>query len=124
MTNQQRPSPVVLVVDDEEILCSLAVALVEDAGFQAVEAANADQAMAILEKRPDITMLFTDVNMPGSMNGLKLAHAVRNRWPPIKILIVSGHVDLREGDIPTHSRFFRKPYQPEMVISELVSMVG
>jgi two-component system, response regulator PdtaR len=124
MTNQQRPSPVVLVVDDEEILCSLAVALVEDAGFQAVEAANADQAMAILEKRPDITMLFTDVNMPGSMNGLKLAHAVRNRWPPIKILIVSGHVDLRGGDIPTHSRFFRKPYQPEMVISELVSMVG
>src|ERR1700730_12116311 len=120
MKNQQRPSPVVLVVDDEEILRSLAVSLVEDAGFQAVEAANADQAIAILEKRSDITMLFTDVNMPGSMNGLKLAHAVRNRWPPIKILIVSGHVDLREGDIPTHSRFFCKPYQPEMVISELV----
>jgi CheY-like chemotaxis protein len=124
MTNQQRPSSVVLVVDDEEVLRSLAVDLIEDAGFEALAAANADQAIAILEKRSDITLLFTDVQMPGSMDGLKLAHAVRNRWPPIKIIIVSGRVHLSEDDMPTHCRFFRKPYQPEEVISELVSMVA
>ena len=64
--------------------------IVEDAGFVALEADNADEAVAILEARSDIALLLTDINMPGSMDGLKLAHAVRNRWPPIKIIVVSG----------------------------------
>jgi len=124
MTSQQAPASVVLVVEDEELLRLLAVDLVEDAGFGALQAANADQAIAILEQRPDIALLFTDIHIPGSMDGLKLAHAVRNRWPPIKIIIVSGQVHLSEDDMPTHSRFFRKPYQPEEVVSELISMVN
>ena len=123
MTNQ-RPAATVLVVEDEELLRIFAVQLVEDAGFQVLEAANADQAIAILEKRSDISLLLTDIHMPGSMDGLKLAHAVRNRWPPIKIIIVSGQVLLTEDDIPTGSRFFRKPYEPTEVVSELRSMAA
>jgi CheY-like chemotaxis protein len=123
MTNQ-RPVATVLVVEDEELLRIFAVQLVEDAGFQVLEAANADQAIAILEKRSDISLLLTDIHMPGSMDGLKLAHAVRHRWPPIKIIIVSGQVLLTEDDIPTGSRFFRKPYEPTEVVSELRSMAA
>ena len=87
----QRPCAV-LVVEDDAILRLHALDIVEEAGFTAIEAKNADEAIAILENRSDIVLLFTDVNMPGSMDGLKLAHAVRNRWPPIKIVVVSGHV--------------------------------
>jgi len=82
----------VLVVEDDAILRLHALDIVEEAGFTAIEAKNADEAIAILESRSDIALLFTDVNMPGSMDGLKLAQAVRNRWPPIKIVVVSGHV--------------------------------
>jgi CheY-like chemotaxis protein len=81
---------VVLVVEDEPLLRMMAVEVVEEVGFVALEAGNADEAVALLESRSDIALLFTDINMPGSMDGLKLAHAVRGRWPPIKILLVSA----------------------------------
>jgi len=84
--------PNVLVVEDEMILRMRAVDIVEDAGFNPVEAVNADQAISILESRSDISLLFTDIQMPGSIDGLKLAHAVHDRWPSIKIILVSGHV--------------------------------
>jgi CheY-like chemotaxis protein len=120
----QRPAASVLVVEDEELLRIFAVELVEDAGFRAFEAANADQAIAVLEKRSDISLLLTDIHMPGSMDGLRLAHVVRHRWPPIKIIVVSGQVHLTEDDMPAGSRFFRKPYQPTEVVSELRSMAA
>jgi two-component system, response regulator PdtaR len=75
--------PAVLIVEDEPLVRLGAVQTIEDAGFEVIEAANADEAIEILEKRSDIRVVFTDVHMPGSMDGLKLAHAVRNRWPPI-----------------------------------------
>lgn len=84
-----------LVVEDEPLLRMLAIEVVEEAGFVAIEARDADEAVALLESRSDIALLFTDINMPGSMDGLKLAHAVRGRWPPIKILLVSGRVRLQ-----------------------------
>src|ERR1700693_2273388 len=84
--------PVVLIVEDEFLLRMDAVEMIADPGFEAVEAANADQAIGILESRRDITVVFTDIQMPGSMDGLKLARAVRGRWPPIKIIATSGHV--------------------------------
>ena len=77
---------VVLVVDDEMLLRMRAVDMVEEAGFTPIEAMDADEAVAILESRSDIALLFTDIQMPGSMDGLKLAHAVHERWPPIKII--------------------------------------
>ena len=119
-----KPPPVALVVEDEPLLRMLAVEVVEEAGFIAIEAGDADEAVVLLESRTDITLLFTDINMPGSMDGLKLAHAVRNRWPPIKILVVSGQQRLQSSDLPSNSCFVEKPYQASALVEELRSLVG
>jgi two-component sensor histidine kinase/ActR/RegA family two-component response regulator len=114
----------VLVVEDEMVLRMRAVDIVEDAGFTAVEAVNADEALSILETRSDIAMLFSDIQMPGSMDGLKLAHAVHDRWPSIKIILVSGLVKVTDTDKPADSRFFGKPLDVKQMIAELREMVG
>jgi two-component sensor histidine kinase/ActR/RegA family two-component response regulator len=114
----------VLVVEDEMVLRMRAIDIVEDAGFTAVEAVNADEALTILESRSDISLLFSDIQMPGSMDGLKLAHAVHERWPSIKIILVSGQVNLSETDKPVDSRFFGKPLDVDQMIAELQEMVG
>jgi two-component sensor histidine kinase/CheY-like chemotaxis protein len=116
--------PNVLVVEDEMVLRMRAVDIVEDAGFTAVEAVNADEALSILESRSDISLLFSDIQMPGSMDGLKLAYAVHNRWPSIKIILVSGQVKLSDAERPADSRFFGKPLEVKQMIAELQEMVG
>jgi two-component sensor histidine kinase/ActR/RegA family two-component response regulator len=116
--------PKVLVVEDEMVLRMRAADIVEDAGFCPVEAVNADEAMTILESRSDIAVLFTDIQMPGSMDGLKLAHAVHNRWPDIKIILVSGQVKPSDAERPADSRFFGKPLGVEQMIAELQAMIG
>ncbi len=116
--------PIVLVVEDEPLLRMMAIDLVENAGFEAVEAADADEAVAILETRTDIRIVFTDIDMPGSMDGMKLAAAVRDRWPPIDIIVVSGHVLLSEGDLPDRSVFFSKPYDWQKVTATLHRMAA
>ena len=118
------PVPNVLVVEDEMILRMRAVDIVEDAGFNPVEAVNADQAISILESRSDISLLFTDIQMPGSIDGLKLAHAVHDRWPSIKIILVSGQVKPSDAERPANSRFFGKPLGVDQMIAELQAMVG
>jgi len=115
---------VVLVVEDEMLLRMRAVDMVEDAGFTSVEAVDADEAVAILESRSDIALLFTDIQMPGSMDGLKLAHTVHERWPPIKIILVSGQLKRANIDIPVDSRFFGKPLEAGEMIAELRNMIG
>jgi two-component system, response regulator PdtaR len=115
---------VVLVVEDEPLLRILAVEAVEEAGFVAIEARDADEAVAVLESRSDISLLFTDIDMPGSMDGVKLAHAVRGRWPPIKILVVSGKVRLWPFELPSSSRFVSKPYRAAAMVEELRSLIG
>src|SRR6185312_486680 len=124
MSTDPTQVPNVLVVEDEMILRMRAVDLVEDAGFCPVEAVNADEAMSILESRSDISLLFTDIQMPGSMDGLKLAHAVHERWPSIKIILVSGQVKPSDAEKPADSRFFGKPLGVEQMITELQAMVG
>jgi CheY-like chemotaxis protein len=109
----------VLVVEDELFSRWRAIDLVEQAGYTAVEASNADEAIAILEARKDIRIVFTDIDMPGSMDGLKLAHAIRKRWPPIELILTSGHFDISEDKIPERGRFFAKPYRDHEVISAL-----
>jgi two-component system, response regulator PdtaR len=115
--------PVVLIVEDELLLRELAVEFVEEAGFVALEARDADEAVALLEAHSDIAILFTDINMPGSMNGLKLAHTVRDRWPPIKILVVSGQLRLGPSDLPSNGIFLGKPYYGGAVIARLHSLI-
>jgi two-component sensor histidine kinase/CheY-like chemotaxis protein len=114
----------VLVVEDEMLLRMRAVDMVEDAGFTAVEAINADDAIAVLESRSDIELLFTDIQMPGSMDGLNLAYAVHERWPLIKIILVSGQLKLTDNDKPPESRFFGKPLDVKQMIAEMQDMMG
>jgi CheY-like chemotaxis protein len=111
--------PVVLVVEDEFLIRINAAEMIEEAGFEVVEASNADEAVAILEARLDIAVVFIDIQMPGTMDGLKLARAVRDRWPPIHIVATSGLVDVREGDLPNGGLFLPKPYSPVQIISTL-----
>ena len=116
--------PVVLIVEDEVLLRMDAVDMIAAAGFEVVEAANADDAIEILESRPDITVVFTDIQMPGSMDGLKLARAVRGRWPPIKIIATSGHLHVAETDLPEGGRFLPKPYSPRQVTGVLRELIS
>ncbi len=106
------------------VLRMRAVDIVEDAGFTAVEAINADEALSILESRSDISLLFSDIQMPGTMDGLKLAHAVYERWPAIKIILVSGKVKLSDTDRPANSRFFGKPLEVKQMAAVLQDMIG
>ena len=122
LTEQKRP--VVLIVEDDFLLRMDAADMIKAAGFEVVEAGNADQAIEVLEGRPDITVVFTDIQMPGSMDGLKLARAVRGRWPPIKIIATSGRLHVDEGDLPEGGRFLPKPYshaQITRVLRELTT---
>jgi len=104
--------PVVLLVEDEQLLRMDAVEMISSAGFDVVEAANADDAIEILEVRRDIVVVFTDIQMPGSMDGLKLARAVRGRWPPIKIVATSGLVDVGERICRRADGFWQSPTAP------------
>jgi CheY-like chemotaxis protein len=116
--------PVVLIVEDEFLLRMDAVDMITAAGFEVLEAGNADQAIEILEARRDISVIFTDIQLPGSMDGLKLARAVRGRWPPIKIVATSGHVHVGETDLPEGGRFLAKPYNPKQVTGVLREVMG
>jgi CheY-like chemotaxis protein len=115
--------PVVLIVEDELLLRMDAADAIKSGGYEVVEAANADDAIEILESRLDITVVFTDIQMPGSMDGLKLARAVRGRWPPIKIVATSGLVDVGEKDLPEGGRFLPKPYHARQLAAVLRELI-
>lgn len=102
---------VVLVVEDGPLIRLGAVSIVEDAGFDVLEAENADVAIRLLEERDDIALVFSDIDMPGSMDGPRLAHAIRERWPPVAHLLASGKAILKESQMPLGARFFPKPYR-------------
>jgi two-component system, response regulator PdtaR len=114
----------VLVIEDEPLIRLHTIEVIEDLGFVAIEAENADAAVAILESRSDIDAVFTDVRMPGSMDGIQLAFLIRERWPPIKILAASGNATLPPDGLPTGGRFLRKPYTPEQVADTLRELIG
>ena len=124
MTLSTNRRPVVLVVEDEYLIRSNAADMITEAGYDVVVAANADEAIAILEARPDIHVIFTDIRMPGSMDGLKLAHFVRGRWPPIKIIATSGHHKFQDGDLPEGGLFLPKPYSFDRISSILREVVA
>ena len=122
--NDSMHRPVVLVVEDEPVLRMSAADMVEDAGFEALEAANAKQAIQLLESRGDIRVILSDIDMPPGMDGMELVAIVRRRWPPVSIILVSGHVDLGNVDIPKGGKFFSKPYRPSEIIAALHQMAA
>ena len=119
-----RSRPIVLIVEDEPLLLMNAVDMVESAGFEAVEARHADEAMRILQARSDIRIVFTDIHMPGSMDGLKLAAAVRNGWPPVEIIVTSGQYSPEASELPERSVFFSKPYDAARVTEAMHRFVN
>ena len=98
----------VLVVEDDFLIREMIQEALEDAGYQVMVASDADVAVTILEVRQDIHLVFTDIEMPGSMDGLKLGAAVRDRWPPVHIIVTSG--DERPPGLPADALFLSKPY--------------
>jgi two-component system, response regulator PdtaR len=108
---------VILTVEDEFFISEYLRLLLEQAGYEVVPTHNADEAIAVLERRSDIHTIITDINMPGSMDGLRLAAAVRDRWPPIKIIVVTGHKPLELDELPNDSLFVAKPYTAARMIA-------
>ncbi|WP_207415186.1 response regulator [Roseomonas haemaphysalidis] len=108
-----------LIVEDEPLLRMDAMDLAEDVGLRAYGAANADEAISLLEQNNDIRILFTDIQMKGSIDGLKLAHAVRKRWPPIQILVTSGVAKVTTDQLPENGLFFTKPYPPQLLMDTM-----
>jgi CheY-like chemotaxis protein len=110
---------VILVVEDEAIIRLATTQLLEDAGYAVLQACDADIAIQILERRKDVSAVFTDIRMPGSLDGLKLVHAIKDRWPPIHLLVASGLGVPNETEFPKMARFLRKPYAPKHVLKAL-----
>lgn len=123
MQPSARKRPVVLIVEDEFLVRMGTRAAVETAGFDVLEAGDADEAIALLSARNDIRLIFTDVHMPGSMDGLKLVHFVRDRWPPIKIVATSARVRIAESDLPEGGRFLPKPYSAGEITATLRELI-
>jgi CheY-like chemotaxis protein len=110
---------VILIVEDDLLIRMDAAQMIAAGEFDVIEAANADEAIAILETRLDVTVVFTDIQMPDSMDGLKLAAAIRDRWPPIKIIATSGRVTIDRDDLPDGGRFLPKPYSRAQILKTL-----
>ena len=109
----------VLVVEDEALVNTFTSGELQAAGYEVLTAFDADEAIRILEKRNDIDLVFTDINMPGSMDGLKLAAVVSLRWPPIKILITTGNAVPTSEQMPAGSSIILKPYEIPDVLEEI-----
>jgi two-component system, response regulator PdtaR len=120
VSSSQPGSFVVVVAEDEAIVRMMAVDFLTDAGFVVVEAAHADEALAILKTGAEgIHALFTDIHMPGSMTGLELAHYARQHWPWVALLIASGQGNPQSSELPADSRFIPKPYNPEQIVAQV-----
>jgi len=109
----------VLVVEDDTLVRMYGTDILEDAGYEVLEATNADEALAILSEQRDVHVLFSDVDMPGSMDGLDLAHVVHERWPHIHLLLTSGHHPVQGSDLPNRGKFVRKPWSSEVLVERI-----
>jgi CheY-like chemotaxis protein len=115
---------IVLVVEDDYWQRLHAVDLIECAGYDVVEANSADEAIKLLEARKDIRIVFTDIEMPGSMDGLRLARAIRDRWPPIELIITSGKHRLDADQLPERGRFLPKPYDADTLLGTIKTLAA
>jgi CheY-like chemotaxis protein len=116
-------SRVILVVEDLALVRMGIVDVLVEAGFEVLEAETADDAINILETRPDIHLVFTDVQMPGTIDGIKLSHYIRDRWPPVKLIVASGQTIPAESQLPAGARFFAKPYDSREIVRTIVGLL-
>ncbi|MFS2153273.1 response regulator [Rhizobium sp. Rhizsp42] len=124
VSNIAKDVAIVLVVEDEPLLRLAGIDLIEAAGYEAVAASDATEAIAILESRDDIRVVFTDVDMPRGVDGMRLAAIIRDRWPPIKVIVVSGHIEDPGDVIPAETVFFSKPYREEQIVATIRQMLS
>jgi CheY-like chemotaxis protein len=114
--------PLVLVVEDEPLLRLHAVTMLEDAGYATVEAGSADEAIGHLEANADIRAVFTDIDLPGDMDGIRLAAVIRDRWPPVELIVTSGHITVEKGQLPERGHFLPKPYSSQQLAGALEAL--
>lgn len=114
--------PLVLVVEDEPLLRLHAVSLLEEAGYATLQAGSADKAIEQLEANTGIRAVFTDVDLPGGMDGLRLASVIRDRWPPVELIVTSGHVAVEDSQLPEGGQFLSKPYSPQQLTRALKTL--
>ena len=119
-----KPKPVALIVEDEFLVRVFAVDIAEEAGFSTLEVADADEAIRVLQNRPDIRVVLTDIDVPGYMDGLELAQAIRHRWPPIEVVVTSGRMRPAADELPERSHFVPKPYDFTRVTGLLRELGG
>ena len=101
-----------LVVEDEALVRFDLAQSLETEGYKTFEAADAAEAIAVMEAHPEIRVVFTDIQMPGTMDGLALSNYVRKRWPPTIIVVSSGRYTPREDEMASGARFIPKTYVP------------
>lgn len=121
--SNSNPPPTILVVDDEALLRWHATDVLTQHGYAVIEAEDAATALTILERRPDVRLLFTDIQMPGACNGMDLARKVHERWPNMLLLVTSGGVTVSDGDIPDDGRFMAKPYHDEEIVDQIDTLM-
>jgi len=114
--------PIVLVVEDDDSLRMLATDIVEETGLPVLAAADGEEAVRLLDRYPDIGILFTDINMPGEVDGITLARIARDRHPFMQLLFVSGYVTQDSAALPEGGHFFGKPYDVEQISSTLMKL--
>jgi DNA-binding NtrC family response regulator len=115
--NQKRST--ILVVEDDTLVRMVGADVLQDAGFDVIEASNADEALVLLSQVDDVQLLFSDVDMPGSMNGIELARQVHERWPDIRLLITSGQHDVSPDRLPDDGKFVRKPWTHDVLVQKV-----
>ena len=116
-------APVVLLVEDEPLVREFEIDVLQDAGFRVLEARTADEAFDMLRGRPDVRIVFTDVDMPGSLNGFEFSRLVHQGWPEVAILVSSGKMAPNDGDLPEGAAFIAKPYRPDELVEQLHKLV-
>ena len=114
----------ILVVEDEPLIRLGLASAIEEAGYVVVEAANASDAIKLLEADHSIRLVMTDVDMPGGMDGIRLAHYVRDRWPPIQLIVISGKVGVQAGQLPAGAKFIGKPYHEPALLQLVQALVA
>jgi DNA-binding NtrC family response regulator len=124
VTEQKHSRRAILIVESRALLRHFMVGLVKTAGFEAIEAGNAEEALSILTSNSHIALLITNVITPGVMTGVELAHAVDIRWPSVKVIVVSGKPGLTEAELPRKSLLFAKPYHDEELLFEIRSIIS